>query len=852
MKIELPAQKEGENGATACRWRLRLGGAVQGVGFRPFVYRLASHLRLAGWVRNEAGEVTIEVEGPAERLGEFCRVLEKSAPAAAQIERVTAEAIPAVGASSFSVVRSQSSRSQQHSGVVPDSATCPSCLAELFDSNSRRFRYPFLSCAECGPRWSIVERQPYDRANTSMREFPLCADCLREYGDPQDRRFHAETQACPACGPTLCLWDAYGRTVAHGAEALALAGRALRAGEIVAVKGIGGFHLCVDARIEPAVARLRERKHREAKPFAVLVPNVEWVRRHCWLSPQEEQWLSSPVAPIVLLPRRSGAELFGEIAPSVAPDNPDLGVFLPYTPLHHLLVAEAGGPLVATSGNRSSEPICRSESEAVERLQGIADWFLVHNRRIVRVVEDSVVRLAQGRLLVLRRGRGLVPAAVRVPALGRKQPAMRVLALGAQLKTTVALSIGDVVQVSAHIGDGETAEARDAVKQVVQDILAFHRSPADVVACDLHPDFGSSRLAAQSGLPVAPVPHHLAHVLACMADNGIRPPALGVAWDGFGLGSDGSLWGGEFLLVGESAWQRVAHLRPFALAGGEAAMRDGRRVALALLAEAYGEGLWAERDLPVMQSLSGREREVFRALLRSSMLSPRSSSVGRLFDGVSALLGICARSRFEGEAAMRLEFAARAGSAEELYPLMLSDGADRELDWRPMVRAMVADLCAGSAVHDLARRFHATLAESIAGVVERHPGLPVVLAGGCFQNRLLLEGAVSRLACAGRQAVWPKSFPPNDGAIALGQVVAVRWGLAEPQAGAASVDASPPWIEMVPEASPDLEETVPFRQRIPDAQDGWAQPQWTGELGVEAPNILPQTGLESRQEPADR
>lgn len=768
--------------SAAHRWRLHVFGAVQGVGYRPFVYRLAVELGLGGWVRNESGHVTIEVEGSLEQLEAFRSRLRQEAPEHARVERISREVVPVVGESGFLISHSADSDRIEHMAVVPDLATCSVCHEELFNPDSRRFRYPFISCAYCGPRWSIAECQPYDRANTSMRDFPLCSDCQKEYGDPQNRRFHAETQACPACGPGVVLWDARGRTVAFGDRALMLAAQALRSGQIITVKGIGGFHLCVDARNEAAVVRLRERKHREAKPLAVLAPGLEWVRRHCELSAREESWLLSAVKPIVLVSRKQADQAEGEIAPSIAPENPELGVMLPYSPLHSLIVAEVGGPLVATSGNRSGEPICREEQEALERLSGIVDGYLVHNRRIVRTVEDSVVRLAQGRLLVLRRARGMVPKAVRLPRARTKNGAQRVLGLGAELKSTVALSVGDTVQVSGHLGDWETLETRRAVEQAVQDLLRFHRTNVDVVATDLHPDFGSTRLAAESGLPVAPVAHHLAHVLASMADSGIAPPALGIAWDGFGLGPDRNLWGGEFLLVQESSWHRVACLRPFALPGGEAAAREGWRVALALLRAACGEGFWTFEQVPAVRSLTPAERRVFAKLLRSPTLSPPSSSVGRMFDGISALLGICQRSRFEGEAAMRLEFAARKARPAKPYPVALSEGPELQVDWRPMIQTIVRDIQARVEKEFIARRFHVTLVEGIVKVAEQFPGLPVVLAGGCFQNRLLLESVVSRLERSGRTVAWPKSFPPNDGAIALGQVVAVRWGLVEPQA----------------------------------------------------------------------
>ena len=715
-------------------------GAVQGVGFRPFVYRLATELGLAGWVLNSSAGLVIEVEGAPETLDQFLTRLDREKPAAAVVlTRETSRLFPA-GFTQFEI-RSSDEAAQKTTSLLPDLATCPACLRELHDPANRRYGYPFTNCTNCGPRYSIILDIPYDRPRTTMRSFHLCPECHREYTDPTDRRFHAQPNACPVCGPHL--WSeprplASGSSIAHAAEAL-------RAGEVVALKGIGGFQLLVDGRNEEAVTRLRRQKHREEKPFALMLPSIEMARRYCVISDAEEQILKSIAAPIVLL--RPKAE--SDIAPSVAKSSPYLGVMLPYSPLHHLLMAECAFPIVATSGNRSDEPIAIDNDEARSRLDEIADVFLMHNRPVARPCDDSVVRVARGRESVLRRARGYAPLPVRV---GRALPP--VLAVGGHLKNTVAIAIGRQVFVSQHVGDLDTAEAREAFQRAIDDLCRLYRFEPKVVACDLHPDYASTQWARASGLPVIPIQHHQAHVASCAAENDVQDEYLGVGWDGTGFGSDGTVWGGEFFLVRGSSFQRVAHLRPFRLPGGEAAIKEGWRSAASLRYETFGPG--------------AVEHAVIRRMIESGINAPLSTSVGRLFDAVASITGIAKENRFEGQAAMLLERAIGSLVTEDCYPLGEKDGAG---DWAPLIEAVTADAERGTAVQLISARFHNALARWILDVARRTGVRQVVLSGGVFQNSYLVERSVALLESNGFRVATHQRVPPNDGGIALGQAV---------------------------------------------------------------------------------
>lgn len=794
------------------RLRLEIHGAVQGVGFRPFVYRLATGLGLAGWVINDSRGVFIEVEGLEADVQAFLARLPVERPPLSLIQSLDATWLEPTGDMRFEI------RHSDNSGVktvlvLPDIAACPDCLAETLDPTDRRHRYPFTNCTNCGPRFSIIEALPYDRPHTTMRRFLMCPACQSEYEDPADRRFHAQPNACPTCGPSLAFFD-FGWRVADGEsnsplpvtnhqpplatghEALRAAAEALLAGRIIAVKGLGGFHLMVDACNEAAVARLRQRKPRRHKPFAIMARDLTQARTLVETSPQAEALLASPEAPIVLLPKTDPGRL--PIAQEVAPGNPNLGVMLPATPLHHLLLAELGLPIVATSGNLTDEPICTDEREAVQRLGRIADAFLVHDRPIARHVDDSVAWLVDGEPRLLRRARGYAPL-----PLFLRQPVPTILAVGAHLKNSVALSIGQQVFISQHIGDLETAEALFAFERVIADFLRLYDAQPVAIAHDLHPEYLSTQWARgaisqgsevggqNAGLrplvaslcPLIPVQHHHAHLASVLAENHALGPALGVIWDGAGYGTDGAIWGGEFLLGDAAGYTRVAHLRPFLLPGGDAAIKEPRRLAVALLWEMFGDDAFARDDLAPVAALSPAERRLLGQMLRQQVNTPVTTSMGRLFDGVAALLDLHQTITFEGQAAMALEFIAAAGVGDA-YPFSLHRKSDEEtggqendgclefgtLDWRPLLEAILADLDRRVPISTIAARFHNALG---AAVVEAALaiGCPrVALSGGCFQNRRLVETAVLDLRRAGFEVILHRQVPPNDGGISLGQI----------------------------------------------------------------------------------
>ena len=708
--------------AGIARLRVCLHGVVQGVGFRPFVYRLATELGLRGMVLNSRAGLVVEVEGAEEPVLRFEERLETDKPAAAMVLARETSRLAPLGYERFEI-RSSDAGQRTTAGVLPDLATCAACQADLFDPANRRFGYPFTNCTNCGPRYTIVEDIPYDRAGTSMRGFELCGPCAHEYADEHDRRFHAQPIACPTCGPQI------------GKTTIAAAVEALRAGGILALKGIGGFQLLVDARNHDAVARLRQRKHREDKPFALMMASTEMARRYGVIADVEQRLMMSSAAPIVLVEPREPNDL----AANVAGHSLYLGLMLPYSPLHHLLMRECGFPLVATSGNSGEEPIAIDNGEARERLGGIADVFVTHDRAIVRPCDDSVVRVCRGRESVIRRARGYAPLPVRVHD---ELPA--ILAVGGHLKNTVAIAVGRDVFVSQHIGDLTTVEARQTFERAIADLCSLFDFRPQLVACDRHPDYASTQWALQSGLPVVPVQHHHAHVAACAAENGVRGPYLGVAWDGAGYGLDGSSWGGEFFLGEGRSLQRIAHLRPFRLPGADAAALEGWRCAASLRWEVFGpEGI----------------DPIVTRMLERGINAPWTTSVGRLFDAVAAMSGVASGNLFEGHAAMALERAIGSTVSDDAYDLL--DG-----DWESMVRQMSDDGPAQVAV-----KFHNGLAEWIVDVARTSGVRQVVLSGGVFQNRYLVERAAARLEERGFAVYTHQRIPTNDGGLALGQAV---------------------------------------------------------------------------------
>ncbi len=790
------------------RVAVTVSGVVQGVGFRPFVHRLARKLKLSGWVQNTPQGVAIELEGAAAALEEFLKRLKSEAPPHASLDPLEARWLAPVGISGFEI-RASAAGSRPTATVPPDIAICDECLAELLNPADRRFRYPFTNCTHCGPRFTIIESLPYDRPRTTMARFQQCPACLAEYQDPADRRYHAQPNACPVCGPQLALWNPDASVRATHDAALRAAAQAIRDGLVVAVKGLGGFHLLADADRPEAVARLRRGKLRDEKPFAIMVPDLASARALCVISPVEERVLISPEAPIVLLRRNPASPALD----GVAPGNPCLGLMLPYTGLHHLLLREVGRPVVATSGNLRDEPICIDEHEAADRLGRIADQLLVHNRPIVRAVDDSVVKVIAGQPVVLRRARGHAPLPIAFPA--RRDPAVSiVLAVGGHLKNTVALSVAGQIHLSQHVGDLESASALEAHTHAQDDLQAFHQARPDVVVTDQHPGYASTQAAARLGSPIVAVQHHLAHLLSCLVDNALDPPALGIIWDGTGDGGDGTIWGGEFLVAHEFGveFQRAGSFRTFSLPGGEAAIREPRRAALGLLFELYGDEVWSLAHLPTLRAFTPQELGTLRRMLERGLNSPRTSSVGRLFDALASLLDVRQISRFEGQAAMELEFAAAAAaSAEPRFaptcasvaaapPFSISDvrpapeneagrpGPRREtlllaprqlIDWGPWVRYLV-DMRSVDTPAASNRRwslaFHQALAACVTPLAKQ-VALPIVaLSGGCFQNGLLTDLVSHQLTHAGFQAIRHRRVPPNDGGLALGQVAAVTHG----------------------------------------------------------------------------
>jgi hydrogenase maturation protein HypF len=746
------------------RLQVRVLGVVQGVGFRPFVYRLATELGLRGWVCNDGLGVLIEVEGPPAALLEFLERLPREKPPPAFLYAFDHRFLEPVGYPAFTIRESQVGEVRRV-WILPDLAVCSACRREVLDPVDRRYGYPFTNCTHCGPRFTIIEDLPYDRPRTSMKVFRMCPECEREYHDPQDRRFHAQPNACPRCGPRLEVCEPDGTPVAWGDEALRRAAEKVRMGAVIALKGLGGYHLVVDARDEPAVARLRARKRRPSKAFAVMYPDLETLRRHVEVSPLAETLLTSPQAPILLLPRTPAG--WQEIAPSVAPRSPYLGVFLPYTPLHILLLHELGFPVVATSGNLSDDPIQYRDEEALQALGDLCDGFLRHDRPIVRHADDSVLQIVtrpRVRPQLLRRARGYTPLPLLAP-----RPLPPLLALGGHMNVTFALSRGPEIILSQHIGDLDGYEARQVYRRTLEDFLRLYDVRPQAVAHDLHPDYFTTRLAEEWGVPRFPVQHHHAHLAACMLENQLEGPVLGLTWDGTGYGPDGTVWGGEFLMGDPRSFRRVASLWPFRLPTGEKAVREPWRVALALLWESFGPDV--PRDLPLFREVPERSVEIVLQVLRKDLLSPVTTSMGRLFDGVSALLGISFYNSHQAESAQLLEYAAWAhGPGAFSLPLPLRETDVLRLDWRELVRALVDRFRRGVPAEALAAAFHEALAGAAIAVVERLQTPRIVMAGGVFCNRYLTEALLTRLEERGLQAFIHTQLPPTDGSLAVGQL----------------------------------------------------------------------------------
>jgi hydrogenase maturation protein HypF len=745
--------------------RIEIAGTVQGVGFRPWVYRLALEEGVAGRVSNGSRGVTIEAFGRGEALETFLCRLQSSPPPAARIREIQWQAIPAEPADGFEIVASRDEGGRRVS-IPPDLATCDACLAEIFDPSDRRYRYPFTNCTDCGPRFTIARSVPYDRPATTMSAFRMCEACQREYDSPLDRRFHAQPNACPQCGPRLRAVGADGREIA-GADAFAPAARALAEGLIVAIKGIGGFHLACDATLPAAVARLRARKRREEKPFAVMVRDGAAAGRLAVLGECERELLCSVERPIVLALRRPGAA----VAPEVAPGNPLLGLLLAYSPLHHLLLADAGRPLVMTSGNLSDEPIVCDNAEALDRLAGVADLFLLHDRDIASRSDDSVARVVAGRPVVFRRSRGYVPRGIPV-----RRPFDRpVLACGGHLKNTFCIGVGDMAYPGPHIGDLDGLDAVRAFEEAVERAERFLGVSPEILAHDLHPLYASTAYALSRPGPVRiAVQHHHAHVVSAMTEHGLEGPVLGVAYDGTGYGPDGASWGGEILLATADRFDRLATLRPIRIPGADRAIREVWRIAVALLDDAF------EADPPLeafalFSQIPSNRLHLVRQMAARGIQSPPAHGAGRYFDALGSLFLNRPVSRYEGQVALEWNLAAdpdeRGSYPFELVP---GEGGLRVIDLRPLVRAATADHVAGAPPSQISSRFHNTLVRATATAVraaaETVGRLPVVLTGGCFQNARLAEGLLRELSPA--FAVYLHGeVPPGDGGLAIGQAV---------------------------------------------------------------------------------
>jgi hydrogenase maturation protein HypF len=763
-------------------------GIVQGVGFRPFVYGLAVRHNLKGWVYNTSEDVKIEVEGEAEAVEQFEQELETEAPPLARIEGVTIEHHPPLGYKSFEIRHSQAQEGK-YQLVSPDVATCQACLGELLNPEDRRYRYPFTNCTNCGPRFTIIEDMPYDRPRTTMRSFQMCPQCQAEYDNPLDRRFHAQPNACPKCGPQVELVDNQGNPVIlieSGSSPIATASQLLREGKIVAIKGLGGFLLACDATNGTAVGTLRQRKKRSSKPFAIMVTNINEAKRHCYVSPEEENLLTSPQSPIVLMRWREDSSVSREVAPNLR----FLGIMLPYTPLHHILLMDTGLPLVMTSGNLSEEPIARDNDEALMRLSSIADYFLVHNRDIYSRYDDSVAIVERGKSQLIRRARSYAPYPIRLSFEARQ-----VLSCGAEEKNTFCLTKDNYAFLAQHIGDMENMETLEHFDNTISLYKRLFHIDPEIIAHDLHPDYLATKYAqelGESGMKLIPVQHHHAHIASCMADNGLGSPVIGVAFDGTGMGVDGNIWGGEFMVADYRSFRRTGHLEYLPLPGGAAAIKRPYRTAIGYILTLLGENA-LNHDLPVMKEIADMEIEVIKRQIERKINSPLSSSMGRLFDAVSALLGIRGEIDYEGQAAVELEMAAHSSiiareldevisNARESYPYRIAEDAGiRIVRLKDLLSAVIEDLHQGISTDKISVKFHNTVARminEICHLIADETGISqVALSGGVFQNRLLLRKTVSLLEGNGFQVFTHRQVPCNDGGISLGQALIANFAV---------------------------------------------------------------------------
>lgn len=745
--------------------QIRVKGIVQGVGFRPYVYQLAGRHKLCGHVANTSAGVHIHVEGPPSTIAAFLASIPTEAPPLAQITEVNAMDAPNEGFQTFEIIRSHAD-SDKSALISPDVSICDDCLREMLSPQDRRFRYPFINCTNCGPRYTIIDNIPYDRPQTSMKHFRMCALCQAEYDNPANRRFHAQPNACPVCGPQVTLLDGHGHA-ADTQDPIGSVVALLKQGRIVAIKGLGGFHLAVDAENEKAVTRLRQRKHREEKPLALMAYDTDRVRHFALLDDEELAVLSSPQRPILLLTKKTDHPL----APSVAPTNCYFGVMLPYAPLHYLILKNDFSALVMTSANLSEEPIAIANDEAVQRLAGIADYFLVHNRDINLRCDDSIVRKTAGTARFIRRSRGYVPTPV---FLNHTPPS--VLACGAELKNTICLTKDDRAFVSQHIGDLENIATYDAFQDTITHLQRILDIQPQAMACDLHPDYLSTRYAIeQSELPVIQVQHHHAHIVSAMAENHLDGKVIGLAFDGTGYGPDGTIWGGEVLLAEKGCYERAAFFQPLPMPGGAAAIKAPWRMAISYLYRAFGDD-YRHLDIPFMASVDRKQADILVAMATQRLNAPLTSSMGRLFDSIAALVGLRNTVAFEGQAAMELEMIAASEAAGHYDVDWQTSDDGLQIPTTPIIQGVVADLVHGQNASRISRRFHTTLIRLFTDLcvyLRRQTALErVVLSGGVFQNAILLQELSLALEKRNFAVYTHRLVPPNDGGISLGQAVA--------------------------------------------------------------------------------
>jgi len=741
------------------RLKLFITGLVQGVGFRPFVYRIANRLKLKGYVLNSESGVVIEVEGEKDRLEEFLRLLQTELPPAARIFSIDKKFLEDVGYEKFEIRKSKR-EGEVRVSVLPDLSTCKECLEELFDPKNRRYRYPFINCTNCGPRFTIILSLPYDRENTTMKSFKMCPECYGEYTDPTNRRFHAQPNACPVCGPQVELLGENGRKVAEGEEALREVVKLLSEGKILAVKGLGGFHIICDATNDEAVRELRRRKHREEKPFAVMFKDLEQLKSYAKVSKLEEIALTGVESPIVILERKEGTNL----SPSISPDTSTVGAFLPYTPLHHIILHDFGRPIVATSCNVTDEPIMFKNDEVKEVIGSLVDGALIYNREIARRCDDSVVRVMAGRVVPIRRSRGYSPLPVILP-FKLKRP---VLALGPHMKVTVALGKENKVYISQHIGDIDNLKAEEFLRETVRDLTELFEIEPEVVVTDYHPGYFTTKFGREAfPKKVLQVYHHHAHAISVMAENEISPDerVIAFSFDGTGYGSDARIWGGEVLTATYTEFEREFHLGYFPLPGGEKAVKEPFRTAVSLISAV---GMEPEEFLKV----DPKRIRFIKQMVEKGVNSPLTSSMGRLFDGVSAILGLKYSVSYNGQGAILLEEVAKRSQTEESYNFHISNG---EIDWKPIIEEILFDVKRGVPPEEIGMKFHNTIVKVVvetSQILREKLGIETVaLSGGVFQNRILTEKAFEKLSELGFRPIVHQLVPPNDGGISLGQAV---------------------------------------------------------------------------------